>query len=136
MPRPKNNERLLPMMPGTTTEIAQRAGISIRTVHNIIERLREEKMAYISGWRRTDGSGPLVRIFSAGEGVDAYCQLKPMSKKQIYRRFKAKSIKTGANDFKCAEKRAQYWAKKAVKTPNTWASSLFALAGVKMESRA
>lgn len=134
MPRPINDDWLLPLMPGTTTEIADSAGKSIRSVHNMLQRLRVEGKIHISGWRRTDGSGPLIRIFSAGNGVDAYCQLKPLTKKQIYRRWKLNAIKNGRNDFRNAERRGQYWADKAAKTPNTWASSLFAIAG--MESRA
>ena len=135
MARPINDDWLLPLMPGSTTEIADSAGKSIRSVHNMLSRLHAGGKIHISGWRRTDGSGPLVRIFSAGAGVDAYCQLRPMTKKQIYRRFKAKSIKNGRNDFRNAARRAKYWADKAVKRPNTWASPLFALSGIAMESR-
>ena len=72
------------------------------------------------------GGGPFVEQWKAGPGQDAYCQLRPMTTAQIWKRYKTKAIKSGANEDRQAAKRARYHADKAAssKTKATWLSAL------------
>jgi hypothetical protein len=121
-----NDERLLAHMPATRRKLIEITGMPTRTAYNVVKRLHEDGKIHIIGWERTHGGGPFVQIWQAGPGDDAYCQLRPMTQSQIWRRYKAKAIKSGANDFKLAAKRARYHADKraSAKTKATWLSAL------------
>ena len=126
MGRHNRDDELLAHMPATRRKLIEITGMPTRTAYNVIKRLHEAGKIHISAWHRTDGGGPFIQEWSAGPGVDAYCQLRPLTQKQIWRRYKLKSIQTGANEFKLARKRAIYHAEKAASSKNkaTWFSAL------------
>lgn len=126
MGRHNSDERVLEHLPGTRRHIIEKTGMPVRTAYNVLKRLHEAGKIHISGWERTPNGGPFVQIWQIGLGVDAYCQLRPMTTKQIWRRYKAKAIKSGANEDKLAAKRGRYHADKHAKskTKATWLSAL------------
>ncbi len=126
MGRHNSDERALSALPGTRRQIIEKTGMPQRTTYNVLKRLHEAGKIHISSWQRTEGGGPFVQVWQAGPGQDAYCQLRPITTGQIWKRYKAKAIKSGANEDKLAAKRARYHADRAAssKIKATWLSAL------------
>lgn len=126
MGRHNSDERVLAHLPGTRRHIIEQTGMPVRTAYNVLKRLHEAGKIHISGWERTPNGGPFVQMWCIGPGVDAYCQLQPMTTAQIWQRHKRKIRKSGELEDKLAAKRARYHADKAAssKTKATWLSAL------------
>ena len=102
-------------MPGTTVEIAERAGVERSTTVRWMLVMRKEGACHISGWVRTVGTGgPIKAIYALGPGIDAPCRLKRQGDAVYSKRYRAKVVTDDdAAEVYRAKKSARHWSKKA-----------------------
>lgn len=105
---------ILATMPAKLQNIAAVTDMLDSTVVRHIQNLRKRELCFVSGWVRAERGEPL-EIFTAGEGRDVPCLLKPLTQVQKTARYLAKIKRDGRIEQKRAKGRADYWRKKALK---------------------
>lgn len=108
-------------LPGTLAEITAKSGVKRMTVVRWLRIMRDSGECHVGKWKRSAGSGPLMRVYVAGKGVDAKRpeRLSMAVYKQRYRQRHPLEV-----DIYNARRRAISEANRAARTPQNWASAL------------
>ncbi len=117
MPRRDYRALVLAAMPGTSTELMDKTGLSRTTVWRWSNDLHAAGECHISAWTRVEGGGPFMPTYSPGPGKDVRCFLKAYTEMQKSRRFRARARRDGRWEDIQARQRAKYWADKAQPDP-------------------
>lgn len=112
-------------LPGTHRQIIERSGLSKTTVGTLIAELHGKNIR-VAKWLPHPVRGPSIAVYAKGTAPDAVDTLPRVTKRQAYERYEARIKGTITADIRLAKHRSRYWEKKAARTPNAWASALFA----------
>lgn len=69
MARPSYDQNVLDALPGTAAQIADRAGLRLHTVHEIVARLRRRDLVHTSGWAPTVDFSRWIEVHARGPGI-------------------------------------------------------------------
>ncbi len=81
-------------MPNTQQNINKKTGFCQSLVSRVVADLHKSKKCFIVRWKKGKQGKPMA-VFKAGEGKDAVCNVVPLTRLEISRRFVARSIKSG-----------------------------------------
>lgn len=115
MSRRRYRQVVFKALPGTVGDVHRSTGISKVAVWRWIKSLHEAGEAHIAGWRRVDGGGPFQAVYAPGEGCDVPLSLKPFTRNENTRRFRARARKSGHWEDVKRRNRAKYWISKPAK---------------------
>ncbi len=85
---------ILEAMPSVQRKICAVTGLSQSTVSRIVTRLHAEGKCHVHRWRKGAG-GRRMAVYKEGRGVDAVCNIPPLTTSEINARYKAKATRTG-----------------------------------------
>ena len=83
---PKKLQSICAALPGTRSEIAERAGASKSTTSNSLTLLMQAGKAHIGAWKYTGPDGRMAPVYFAGHGITPP---KPPAKNAYRRKEKA-----------------------------------------------
>lgn len=105
--------------PMTTSQLADKLGLSVSRTRFYVATLRADGKAYIKAWNAPPCGGDLAPVYGLGNRPD-----KPKARKtgaQRYRELKADPEKHERN---LAKRRVLYRIRKSTRAPQTWCSAL------------
>lgn len=114
-------DAVIAAMPGTTQQIAKKAGATGTTVQLWVSRMHAAGEYYIQGWRRT--SGRLAPRYALGNAPD---KEKPprMTQKEYNRRNYVRNYQADLKEARAVRKLARANADQMARAPQPWFAAL------------
>lgn len=92
-------QRVFDALPGTYSDLIERAHASRGTVYLHIKQMRGDGLVHIGSWRRTEGKGGSYQpVFVVGQGKDAPCRFERLGRKVYDDRWKKRLKAAGKLD--------------------------------------
>lgn len=111
--------------PTTTIRLMERTGLHRATVIKRLGQMHKAREIHISGWKPHPNKGPAMAVYAVGDKPDVPCELRKLTKHEIYVRYRNRCAGTEREDRKKAKDRMRWWEGRAATKGDPLVAALF-----------